>query len=183
MIPWLEEFQSMLQTEWYGTPWIATLATVDAQGHPDARSIVLRRIDRDGTIWIASDSRSAKHEQLKRNDAAAIVVYLPKRRVQFRLRGMCSQATADEEGSACYDVWKVMSAEARALYFGPVPGTPRVEGEPVSPVANPTAMPDHFEVIEFRTWQVEMLDLTTSPHTRVRYVDGDDGWSKHLLNP
>jgi pyridoxine/pyridoxamine 5'-phosphate oxidase len=207
-MPWLPQLQSLLHSEWASSPWIATLATVDAHNHPDARSIVIRKIDPDGVIWIASDARSAKHQQLSHNDSAAIVIYLPQRRAQFRLQGSCIVAGADEEPSTCLDIWNLLSQEARALFFAPAPGT-HLETKtgtqlvstdekrddkkldeklvaspfPSSLIARTDLMPDHFAVIAFSPAHVDFLDLTTTPHTRIRFIHEHDGWTEHPLNP
>ncbi|OMF48556.1 pyridoxine/pyridoxamine 5'-phosphate oxidase [Paenibacillus peoriae] len=68
-------------------PHAMTLSTVDANGYPDARVLILKNVVND-TFYFASSSESRKGQQLKRNPQAAITFYWPMLGRQIRLRGM-----------------------------------------------------------------------------------------------
>jgi pyridoxamine 5'-phosphate oxidase len=67
-------------------PTAATLATVDRDGRPDARVVLLRGSDERG-VWWFTNRRSAKGEQLRANPVGAVVAYWPPLERQVRLRG------------------------------------------------------------------------------------------------
>lgn len=67
-------------------PTAATLATVDAEGGPDARVVLLRGIDDRGVCWFSSRT-SAKGRQLAVRPIAAVVLFWPQLERQIRLRG------------------------------------------------------------------------------------------------
>ncbi len=67
-------------------PTAVTLATVDADGAPDARVVLLRGLDDRGAVWF-SNRRSAKGRQLELLPTAALVAYWPQLERQVRLRG------------------------------------------------------------------------------------------------
>jgi pyridoxamine 5'-phosphate oxidase len=69
-----------------GEPNAMTLATVDADGRPDARVVLLRRITADTLVWF-TDRRSAKGTQLAHTPEAALVFHWQPLERQVRLRG------------------------------------------------------------------------------------------------
>jgi len=69
-----------------GEPNAMTLATVDAEGRPDARIVLLRRITQDSLVWF-TDRSSTKGEQLAATAAAALVFHWQPLERQVRLRG------------------------------------------------------------------------------------------------
>lgn len=67
-------------------PNAMTLATVAANGEPDARIVLLRRIDEDALVWF-TDRTSAKGEQLATNPRAALVFHWQALERQVRVQG------------------------------------------------------------------------------------------------
>jgi pyridoxamine 5'-phosphate oxidase len=82
-------------------PWEAgafTLATVDPQGRPDARIVLLRGIE-DGALQFFTNYDSAKGEQLAANPYAAALFGWPRRHRQVRVRGPVERLCAAESDS------------------------------------------------------------------------------------
>lgn len=79
---WLEEAEVAELSE----PSAITVATVDDQGLPDARIVLLRDIDERGIVFY-TNRRSAKGRQLAAVPAAAVVSYWDPLHRQVRLRG------------------------------------------------------------------------------------------------
>ena len=69
-----------------GEPNAMTLATVDADGRPDARIVLLRRITDTSLVWF-TDRRSTKGIQLGATPHAALVFHWQPLERQVRLRG------------------------------------------------------------------------------------------------
>ncbi|MEQ8859613.1 MAG: pyridoxamine 5'-phosphate oxidase family protein [Pseudomonadales bacterium] len=63
---------------------LCTLATVDAAGHPQARTVVLR--DLDGRLAVFGNTTSPKWSQMALSASLAVVVWLPSLQVQYRLQ-------------------------------------------------------------------------------------------------
>ncbi len=82
-----------------GEPNAMTLATVDADGRPDARVVLLRRITEHELVWF-TDRRSAKGEQLSGTSDAALVFHWQPLERQVRLRGVV--AALDDAASDAY---------------------------------------------------------------------------------
>jgi pyridoxamine 5'-phosphate oxidase len=79
-------------------PGAMTLATVDEQGHPDARMVLLRSIDAEGFRWY-TDRRSAKGRQLAAVPHAALVLAWTPLGRQVRVVGAVREST-DAESDA-----------------------------------------------------------------------------------
>ncbi|MER7670594.1 pyridoxal 5'-phosphate synthase [Kitasatospora sp. NPDC096128] len=74
-------------------PQAFTLSTVDADGMPDARVLVLRDVDAAGTGWnFSAAADSPKGRQLGHHPAAALSVYWPQLGRQVRVRGTVERA-------------------------------------------------------------------------------------------
>ncbi|WP_223242551.1 pyridoxal 5'-phosphate synthase [Streptomyces sp. CBMA123] len=74
-------------------PQALTLSTVDADGMPDARVLVLRDVDSAGTGWnFSAAADSPKGRQLAHHPAAALSVYWPQLGRQVRVRGTVERA-------------------------------------------------------------------------------------------
>lgn len=167
-----------------------TLSTVDAEGFPDARVLILKNVDERG--WhFASKSDSPKGHQISSSSKVALTFYWPQLGRQVRIRGHATELSASESaadflerplGSRATAIASRQSekqdetvdleariAEAEAL----------IEGSPdyVSPLWRLYAVaPD---TVEF--WQ----GATDRLHRRLRFEKhGEDGqWVKCALYP
>lgn len=91
-------------------PHAMTLSTIDPEGFPDARVLILKDVDRD-KFYFASGYESRKGQQLERNPKAALTFYWPILGRQIRLRGTVEDM-GDEAGATDF---KERSVEARAV--------------------------------------------------------------------
>jgi pyridoxamine 5'-phosphate oxidase len=82
-----------------GEPNAMTVATVDADGLPDARVVLLRRITERELVWF-TDRRSAKGTQLRTTQHAALVFHWQPLERQVRVRG--GVAALDDAASDAY---------------------------------------------------------------------------------
>ncbi|MFL5907357.1 MAG: pyridoxamine 5'-phosphate oxidase [Solirubrobacterales bacterium] len=75
-----------------------TLATVDAEGAPDARMVLLKGFGADGFRFF-TNYESTKGEQLAANSRAALVIYWRELDRQVRIRGAVERLSgADSDG-------------------------------------------------------------------------------------
>ncbi|WP_144872833.1 pyridoxamine 5'-phosphate oxidase family protein [Microbacterium sp. 1.5R] len=135
-------------------PHTVTFATVDADGVPDARTLILKRVDERG--WaIASTRSSRKGAQLGAVPAAALNFWWQPQVRAVRVRGRVEEATAQESA----DDLAARSPAARAAV---------AEGDWVLWRIVP-------ERIEF--WQ----GSRDRRHTRVVYLPSGSGWSHTVM--
>lgn len=91
-------------------PHAMTLSTVDEQGAPDARVLILKDVTCTGW-YFATSSASQKGEQLKRNSKVALTFYWTEMGRQVRIRGSASIVTAEESSKDFLE----RSIQARAI--------------------------------------------------------------------
>ncbi|WP_417493784.1 pyridoxamine 5'-phosphate oxidase [Maricaulis sp.] len=76
-------------------PNAMALATVDAEGMPDVRMVLLKDVDRGGFVFY-TNLGSAKGQQLAANPVAALCFHWKSLRRQVRVRGPVEPVTAEE---------------------------------------------------------------------------------------
>jgi pyridoxamine 5'-phosphate oxidase len=182
-----EWFEAAIKNE-PNDPNAMTVATVDQDGAPDARMVLLKGVDHRGFVFF-SNAESAKGLQLAANPRAALVFHWKSLRRQVRVRGeveLVSQAEADDyfntrARSAQIGAWASdqsrplsdrFALERRIAEFGvkfgfsPIPRPPQWSGWRVRP-----------GVIEF--WRDRPFRL----HERLVFERQGAGWRKYRLYP
>ncbi len=164
------------------------LASVDADGLPDARLMVLRGADRrPGKIWFYTDRRSTKIDQLRKRPALCAVTYDPRDGVQLRLRGA---ATIHELNSQAAQHWSQTSRIIRALYASSdAPGVPLRQPDPglmrMKQAMNASVEENarcNFAVIETLVESIEWLQVSDDDQRRA-ILYASTGWAVQPLAP
>jgi pyridoxamine 5'-phosphate oxidase len=164
-----------------------TLATVDADGSPDARMVLLKGFGPDGFRFF-TNYESAKGEQLAANSRAALVVYWRELDRQVRIRGEVERLSPDD--SDAYFASRPRDSQIAAAIS---PQSRPVEREEldrryvelaVELGESPPERPEqwggyllHPDVIEF--WQGREGRM----HDRFRYTREDGSWRIERLAP
>ena len=167
-------------------PNAMTLGTVDANGQPSARTVLLKGI-RDGGFLFFTNFQSRKGREIEANDSVSLLIpWLPLYR-QVSVEGV-AEKVSQEESQAYFSsrppasrtgAWAscqsepVNSREELDLAFR------RAEAE-----CDLTQLPPHWggyrvipERIEF--WQGRSKRL----HDRILFARSNDGWSLNRLSP
>lgn len=82
-------FEEVLANEPHD-PTAMVLSTIDEQGYPDSRVVLLKGLD-DGTFIFYTNYQSAKAKQLEGNAHAALNFYWPHMARQVRIRGVVNK--------------------------------------------------------------------------------------------
>ena len=168
-------------------PEAMTLATVDADGSPDARMVLLKGSGPDGFRFF-TNYESAKGEQLAAKGRAALVIYWRELDRQVRVRGKVERLSPED--SDAYFASRPRDSQIAAAIS---PQSRPVEREELDRryaelagelgESNPTR-PGHWggyllrpDVIEF--WQ----GRDSRMHDRFRYSRSEDGWRIERLAP
>ena len=165
-----------------------TLATVDANGLPDARMVLLKDMDARGFTFF-SNQESAKGEQLWAHPSAALLFHWKSLRRQVRVRGTVEPVSAAEAdayfasraresriGAWVSDQSRPL-ASREVLEAGVAAQTARFEGEEVS-------RPDRWIGWRVVPQQIEFWrDRPFRLHDRLRFDREGDGWTRTRLWP
>jgi hypothetical protein len=148
---------------------LLTVATVGADGQPDARTVVLRHVDPlRREIRFHSDIRSPKVQTLRTSPRVALHWYDPALRVQVRVAALAAIHHGDTVATAAWTASQTMS---RAIYTTAVAPGDALDAFPEGPAA-PAADDDtglgRFAVVACRFDTVELLSLHAAGHQRVR---------------
>lgn len=170
-------------------PHAMTVSTVDPEGHPAARVVILKDVGPEG--WAFASSRaSAKGSDLERTPWAALTFYWPQHGRQVRVTGPVVQGSAEQNAAD----FLARHPQARAVVFSgtqsqPLPSFEVLERELAEAQRRIAKEPDLVSPwwtvytvqpsrVEF--WQGDPHRI----HTRLRYRRGADGsWERELLRP
>lgn len=164
---------------------LAQLATVDAEGAPDLRSVILRAADVETTaLRVHSDARSTKCAQLAADGRAALLVYDARRKLQLRIRGRISLHGDDATAEAAWQAAKPMSRVCYRIEPGPGTAIATPDGyrhpEPATDATDPGR--EHFRVLLLQAESLEWLYLAADGHRRARWQQSN-GWRGEWLAP
>lgn len=181
---WFGEAVAAGQTE----PHTMSLATVDDEGRPDVRTLMLHDADERG--WhFASHATSAKGRQLAAHPDAALGFYWAAQGRQVRVRGRVTAAGSAESQASLHARSTGALAAALTGRQSEVLGSreeltdasraawERAQAEPETPVPTWTRYVLAPEEVEFFQGDGERQ------HVRLRYRRTQEGWRTELLWP
>jgi len=146
-----------------------TLATIGPEG-PEIRTLVLRGADRAGAnLDLHTDAASPKYAQITADPRVALHVWVPKARLQIRMRGRAKMRQGDR------DVFDRLPPEAQANYGGPAPGTPG--NKPDGSQGDPA----RFALIRIHLAEIDALSLGDT-HQRALFT-ATDRWGGAWIAP
>ena len=169
-------------------PHAMTLSTVDADGVPDARVLILKDLTDDGW-WFASSSASVKGVELTANPVAALTFYWPTVGRSVRIRGTVTRGSDDENARD----FSRRGLGARAVALGSPQSAPlgsRDESEAAIEKAA-RELDAHPDLVS-PTWTLWCVRPSTVEfwqsdaerrHQRLRYSSQGQSWSTTLLWP
>lgn len=183
---WMEEAKGSEPRD----PNAIQLATVDRDGRPDVRTVLLKGKDARGFTFY-TNAESAKGQELALNMQAAFVLYWKSLNRQIRVRGSV-EAVSDAESDAYFDsrhprsrLGAIASRQSR-----PLPSRATLEDRVAELEAEyagkPIPRPAHWHGFRVRPYQIEFwADRDNRLHDRILFSrDGVEGpWGKQRLYP
>lgn len=154
-----------------------SLATVDAEGRPRLRTVVLRASDAGaGTLRFHCDRRSDKALEIAQSGRAALHVYDRAAKLQLRLEARASLHVDDAIADAA---WAGALAMSRVCYgVEPAPGTALPAGDAYTlPEEDPAARVgrENFCAVVLSAERLDLLYLDRRGHRRaVFFREGED---------
>ena len=170
-----------------------TVGTVDADGTPQLRIMILRAVSRDiRTLRFHTDARSDKTAQLQHKAATSVLVYDVAAKAQIRLSGSAHIAA---QGDVADMAWSGSTPFARRCYMAEAaPGTPIVQPSSGLPDWIEGKQPEeeqltdyrgNFAALLFQADSIEWLYLANAGHRRARWQwdDAKSVWLGSWLVP
>lgn len=156
------------------------VASVDADGNPQARTMILRAVDRDQrTMRFHTDVRSAKIGQWQGTARVCILGYDASKKIQLRVNGHVTLHTTD---AVADDAWNNSRPESRVAYS--------VKIAPGSVVDMPTATPqpngegrENFAVVIVNIDSLEWIYLSAEGNRRALFAWQDGALKSNWLQP
>jgi pyridoxamine 5'-phosphate oxidase len=169
------------------------VGTVDGDGVPQLRVMVLREADRNmRRLRFHTDLRSTKIGEIALNSNASVLMYDAGERLQLRLGGKAILATDPE---AVNIAWSGSTPFARRCYMsemapatpseGPTSGLPQwIEGRQPDEAQLSDAR-ENFALLLFEVHSIEWLFLANMGHRRARWdwQDENSSWTGRWLVP
>lgn len=167
-----------------------SLATVDAEGRPDVRIVLLKGVDAQGFTFF-TNLESAKAVQLSANPVAALCFHWKSQRRQVRVRGSVTPVSAAEADAyfASRAAQSRISAIAsdqsrpmadRAVFEQRVAEISSIYGDDKDIPRPPHWGGFRLAPVEIEFWQDQAFRM----HDRLKlYRKGEDGWSSVRLYP
>lgn len=165
-----------------------TLATIDADGMPDARMVLMNGRSPEGLVFF-TNSESDKGVQLAANPRAALVFHWKSMFRQVRLRGPVEMVSDDETTAYFRRRPRISRLGAHASEQSrPLEGREvlqqRVDKLDAQFGSDDVPRPDvwrgyRLKPFVWEFWQAGEFRL----HDRFRFTKSADGWSRQRLNP
>lgn len=168
-------------------PNAMTLATVDADGQPSARVVLLKSFDDAGFVFY-SNYESRKGRALDANPRAALLFFWPELERQVRVEGLVTRVPPDV--SDAYFATRPLASRIGAWaspQSQPIPGkawlVTRAAEMGVRHGLSP-GRPPHWGGYALEPRRVEFWQGRPSRlHDRILYTRGDEGWRLERLAP
>ncbi len=143
---------------------VCTLATLDANGEADARSVVIREVDVDRReLVFFTDARSPKVAQFAANPKGTLVMWSADLGWQLRLKVNLSVETA---GLAVSSRWARLKMKPAAFdYLSPLP-----PGTPLEHPVPERGSRGHFAVVTLHVQSIDWLGLRAEGQRRALFA-------------
>lgn len=166
------------------------LATVDANGRPQVRTIILRDVDtRKRQLFFFTDNRTRKLGEVVRNPTVSVLFWHPGKKVQIRCSGDIIIHTEDD---ICRGYWEKIPKAGRSLYAAVLaPGSPCLPHASHLPFdwedlslqeVDQLAFP-HFSVLKMRVRALDVLHLSAERHQRGAFEWLGEAWHMQWVIP
>lgn len=156
------------------------LATVDIDGQPKVRTVVLRHADESTrSIIFYADKRSAKLAEIRAEPRVAMTCVDPTGKLQLRMEGLAEPVS---DVSRLAQHWQQARASTQALFrHGRLPG--EAISSPCAVYETHVEGFENFALVVVHLRKIEWLDLSQNIHQRARFILQDEHWQAGWLAP
>lgn len=157
------------------------VATIGADGAPQARAMVLRAVDAPArTLRFHTDARSVKAAEIAAEPRIAIHVYDQKTKIQVRVAARARFEPS--ESALAQEAWAASRPQSRLCYAqAPAPASALAAPGEAGPGASDGA--ENFAVLVACAHEIEWLYLRHAGHRRARFAWDGAQWIGTWLAP
>lgn len=162
-----------------------SVATVRADGRPANRTLAFRFFLSDERLLFTTDTRTDKVTQLASDPWVEACWYFTESRMQVRISGLMEsvdRAEDEELQQARLRTWRERSEESRQSFTWPHAGQMLAAADAFA-IPAPIMPPENFALLILAPQQVDILDLSPSPHSRIVYTLDSGKWHSAAINP
>lgn len=162
------------------------LATIGIDGAPRVRTVVVRQVDEaQSTLSFATDVRSPKIAEIRRDPRVALAGFDAQGGIQIRLEGQAMIIDQPEEKKP---FWDMCRPHTRALFKAPhAPGieiaSPRAGGETTKRPDGTESAFLNFCVVSVELQRLEWLDVSPERHQRCSFLQTAGSWAGTWIAP
>ncbi len=155
---------------------LCTFATSTATS-PSIRTVVLRAIDQELSMYIYTDRRSKKVMEIGQQNQVSLLFYDPVRKLQITI-GATAQCTTDDQ--LLKKLWATISPKSKKEYMSKLPSREKIQ----DPEKTEYHKEQHFfTVIKIIPQTIEYLRLKKSNHIRVQFDKEGGNWKGNYITP
>lgn len=159
------------------------LVTIGADNLPEARTVVLRKFERDTRNLLCHvDLRSPKVLEIQNNPNTTWLFYHQPEKLQLRIRSRTTIHTDDELANR---QWQASQLFSRRCYCGDAPGTLKdapssglpafLEDRQPTAEESETMGRKNFAVLQSNINEIEIYELHVRGHRRSLHIFGENG--------
>ncbi len=167
-----------------------SLATVDADGMPDVRIVLLRGLTPEDGFQFYTNYDSAKGEQLARHPKAALCFHWKSLRRQVRVRGAIEKSSAEQSDTYFQQrapqsrIAAIASDQSRPLTDREVFNQRVAEISSIYGDDDDIPRPEHWGGYKLIPTEVEFWqDQAFRMHDRLKLTKTETGWARSRLYP
>ena len=162
-----------------------TISTINVDGHPTSRTLVLRHVDsQNRMLRFHTDRRSPKYTELIQNPNLSCLFYNAPKKIQIRLQ---CYATIHINNTIARKAWDQSTRMSRICYTNNLPpGTPVIEPHPAPMPREEDIIKSfsNFCVVLAEIKKLEWLYLCSAGHQRAIFVWAqNNSYSASWLTP
>lgn len=156
------------------------VTSVDAIGSPQARTMILRAVDRDTrTMRFHTDVRSAKINHWQRKSRVCILGYDASKKIQLRVNGLVTLHTTD---TVANDAWNNSRPESHVAYSVKIAPGSMVDTPSGAPQPNEAGR-ENFAVVVVNIDSLEWIYLSAEGNRRAIFTWNDGVLKSNWLQP
>ena len=151
------------------------LATCDANGLPQCRTVVFRGMTDDHALEVISDTRTSKYLEMSQQPDVQVCWYFAKTREQYRFTATADIITSSDDAKRVASHWQKLSDAGKKQFLWGEPDTVRDPTLPLVVDGDFSNVPSHFCLLHLTVKAVDYLNLRGNPQLREKHAIGANG--------